>query len=359
MTFSRNQIKNAGKILRDKDFQTVSKVKSAQDILTYWRTIHEDVIRDFHKIVSEKVKKISKDAFVAQRLKRTPSIIAKLKRLENIRLTTMQDIAGIRVVVSNMRELKILLKEIKNSIIHHELKDEDDYVVNPKNSGYRSIHLIYKYKNASKNELNNLLVEIQLRTKLQHTWATAVETMGTYLGTILKFDEGQLKWLNYFSLTSSAFSFLENTPQVSKHKKLSKFDTFELALYEFNYNKIAENLKAFSVLTKFICEQSEEKDKYYLMMLDLKKMLVTIDSFKDGEFELANKKYTDLEKKHLNNPLKQIVLVSTESVHELRDAYPNYFLDTDEFITNMSKVRKSFNRMKHLKTLITLDKIKQ
>lgn len=346
MAYSRNKVKSAGKILRDKEKFSNSKINSAQDVLNYWRTIHEKILEDFRIIVAKKAKEISKEAFVAQRLKRIPSIIAKLKRLENIQLTTMQDIAGIRVVVKNMKELRNFVRVIKESIANHTLKDEDDYINFPKNSGYRSIHLIYKYQAEDNAELNNLLVEIQIRTKLQHTWATAVETMGTYLGTILKFDEGQPKWLNYFSLTSSAFSFLEYTPQVPKHKKLNKIDTFELALYEFNYNKIKNTLEAYSIITDFLSKQNKKNIKYYLIILDINEMKVSIDGFKENEFESANKKYTKLEKENFGNNFKQIVLVSTESINELRDAYPNYFLDTKEFINNMNKIKLTFNRLK-------------
>lgn len=351
MTFSRNQIKKAGKILKDKESYPLSKVKSAEDVLTYWRTIHLKVINDFRELVLDKAKEISADTFVAQRLKRSPSIIAKLIRLGNIQLTTMQDIAGVRVVVKDLRELKLLVEELKQSIVKHQLKSEDDYITHPKESGYRSIHLIYKYNDLTNNETNGLLVEIQIRTKLQHAWATSVETMSAFLGTHLKFDEGQPKWLKYFALTSSAFSFLEHTNQIPKYEKLSKFDTFERALYEFNYNKITEKLTAFSLVADFICDDSDPKNKFYLVMLDIKERMLTIKSYKDGEFDLANKKYTEEERKNAGDSFKQVVLVSTESIHELRDAFPNYFLDTKEFLLKMNGIKKSFTRMKHLKTV--------
>ncbi|MBR7037302.1 hypothetical protein IKI14_05690 [bacterium] len=37
--------------------------------------------------------------------------------------------------------------------------------------------MVYKYQNAYAPEYNGLQIEIQLRTELEHLWATAVETM--------------------------------------------------------------------------------------------------------------------------------------------------------------------------------------
>ena len=58
------------------------------------------------------------------------------------------------------------------------------------------MHLVYKYINPICPDYDGLFVELQIRTRLQHTWATAVETMGTYLEFSLKSSEGPEDWLN-------------------------------------------------------------------------------------------------------------------------------------------------------------------
>ena len=50
-----------------------------------------------------------------------------------------------------------------------------DYIENPKSSGYRSIHYIYKYS-SNIQDYDGLKIELQIRTRLQHSWAMAVET---------------------------------------------------------------------------------------------------------------------------------------------------------------------------------------
>ena len=170
--------------------------------------------------------------------------------------------------------------------------------------------------------------------------------MSTFLGTNLKFGQGQPKWLKYFALTSSAFSFLENTPQVPAYAHLDKKETYRQALYEFRYNLIEENLSAFTTAAQHITKKIEKSDFYHLLTLNIEKRVVNIKSFPKKEFDKANESYTLLERKYSKNNKFQIVLVSTESIKELQSAFPNYFLDTREFLTNMESIKAEYELLK-------------
>jgi putative GTP pyrophosphokinase len=89
----------------------------------------------------------------------------------------MQDIGGLRIVLRELDYVYKMRDSILDSKFLHKLIRQDDYIKNPKKSGYRSLHLVYKYKNKYRTDYDGLQVEIQLRTELQHIWATAVETM--------------------------------------------------------------------------------------------------------------------------------------------------------------------------------------
>jgi hypothetical protein len=130
-----------------------------------------------------------------------PTIINKLRLNPSMKLARMQDIGGVRAVLKTIKDVRDLEREYRNkSHFKHELVNEKDYIESPKNTGYRGIHLIYKYKNNRKKakEYNGLLLELQIRTRLQHAWATAVETMGTFLGQPLKSMDGDKKWFDFF-----------------------------------------------------------------------------------------------------------------------------------------------------------------
>lgn len=345
--YSKNQIKKAGKVFKTFEDKTEDDIKEALKILTYWRSIHGQVIEKFQECLIKKALEIDSNAIIAKRLKRTPSIIKKLRRLNHIQLSTMQDIAGLRVVVNSMPKVLKLVRALQSDGFEQSLINEDNYIDKPKESGYRSSHLIFKFNDPENSELNGLLIEVQVRTEVQHAWATAVEIMGTYLNTQLKFNEGKPKWLKYFALTSSAFSYIEKTNQVEKYKKLNEFDTYSQALYEFRYNKIQEKLSTFSQVSKVICEKKELNGKYNLILLDIKQAHVKIRVFEPKNLDEANVEYTKLESQYTDNDDFQVVLVSTENVKELSVAYPNYFLDTHLFIKKMSIIERRYNKLKN------------
>ncbi|WP_156781546.1 hypothetical protein [Comamonas aquatica] len=75
-------------------------------------------------------------------------------------------------------------------------------------------------------------------------------------------------------------------------------------------------------------------------MLDAKDKNVTITSYGQKRIEQANIDYSVIENSIQNDPDKQVVLVATNSINALRKAYPNYFLDTKEFINALRRVEK-------------------
>ena len=61
-------------------------------------------------------------------------------------------------------------------------------------------------------------------------------------------------------------------------------------------------------------------------------------AFPSKNAEIANQKYLEEEQKTLGDPQKDVVLVSARGIDVLTAAYPNYFLDTRNFITICKKV---------------------
>lgn len=64
-----------------------------------------------------------------------------------------------------------------------------DYIAYPKRNGYRSTHVISRH-DAPEAGLSNLFCETQVRTRLQHAWATALETYDVISRSALKFGGG-------------------------------------------------------------------------------------------------------------------------------------------------------------------------
>jgi hypothetical protein len=56
-------------------------------------------------------------------------------------------------------------------------------------------------------------IEVQIRTRLQHAWATAVESVGLFRGEDLKSNQGNADWLELFRLMSAEFAVAEGCPE--------------------------------------------------------------------------------------------------------------------------------------------------
>lgn len=336
--FSRKKVSKAGNTLITSDPQSAEFIE-AFDLLNHWRACHAYPINTFQATLRQRLRKNNlADAVVAQRLKRTPSILSKLRRNPGMQMARMQDIGGLRAILSNISQVeKITQDYLDEKKLSHELISFDDYINNPKESGYRSFHLIFKYKNHQNPLYNDLCLELQLRTKLQHAWATAVETIGTYLNQSLKSSEGSKEWLDYFKLVSAGFSHLENCPCHSDYQQMSIEEIFSEIKIKTETLDVISKLKSFSIATKAI-ENSTSKGKYHIVILDAKNKSATINSFSQNRLDIANAEYSKIESEIRESLDRQVVLVATDSIKALKKAYPNYFLDTDSFIKSIRKI---------------------
>ncbi|MCK4827815.1 RelA/SpoT domain-containing protein [bacterium] len=314
----------------------------ALQVMNNWRACHNYPVNTFQANLRKKIRDRGfRKSLVVQRLKRVPSIIGKLKRFPAMQLSRMQDIGGLRAIVNTTNQVYVLINDFKASRFQHELLREYDYIKEPKQSGYRCVHLVYKYLNSRAPEYNNLQIEIQFRTKLQHAWATAVETMGTFLQHSLKSSEGPEEWLDFFSMAGSAFAFFEDSPLVYEFKDWTANQITKELIRRESKLRLIDQLKAFRQTIKTF-EERRYNFKYYLLLLKMKERLVKFEGFKTGELDLATDRYLHYENEFGEQTDNQIVLVSGDSFKSLRRAYPNYFLDTHEFINQLQRLFKKY-----------------
>lgn len=113
---------------------------------------------------------------IKTRVKRPDSIIAKLVRqgnpidLDSVR-NNIFDVAGVRVICSFIDDIyrleKLLLSQEDVKLVKRK-----DYIATPKESGYRSLHLVIRtpiYTEAGRQDMN---VEVQMRTIAMDFWAS-------------------------------------------------------------------------------------------------------------------------------------------------------------------------------------------
>jgi len=342
--FSKSKTDLAGDILRNSS--SIEKDKNnALRVLSNWRASHSYPMHIFKKRLKSVSEKIDKSALSAQRLKRVPSIIKKLNRHygENkptMKLTQMQDIAGCRVVMSNVKLANNLYQEyyLKGDLKHKRV-NEKDYIIHPKSDGYRSIHLIYRYSSdKGKKDYNGLLVEVQIRSKLQHLWATAVETVDFFTNQAIKSNEGQKDWADFFKLVSSAFAQFENCPIVPNTPE-NKKELYSLIKKKEEELQVRIKMKHWTnSIRQFDQLKNKTKAQFFLLELDTIQEKLTITSYSKRNEQKAILDYAEAEKRIYGKKEYDVVLVGADTTQDLKKAYPNYFLDTREFLISLDKI---------------------
>ncbi|NTW14579.1 MAG: RelA/SpoT domain-containing protein [Candidatus Moranbacteria bacterium] len=343
---SKEQINKAGASLVSNPNDKV-----ALDLANRWRACHAYPINTFNATLRIKSKAFNESVIVAQRLKRMPTIVDKLKRYPSMKLARMQDIGGLRAVLTSTKCVYELASSYKDTRFRHELVNEKDYIKEPRDEdGYRSIHLIFKYKGANSiaNKYDGLLLELQIRTKLQHIWATAVETMGTFLGQALKARLGDKEWQDFFALVSSAFAISERMPVLPRHRELSKEDIYRAIQKANEELGVLERIKGYAVAVEVISnrpDSSRRGHSYHLVVLNSDARSVQVKSYKKGAVKQALEDYSNIENRALNGEKIEAVLVSAGGpLAVLRQAYPNFFLDIKDFVGKIEDiVRKAKN----------------
>lgn len=312
--------------------------------VNHWRSSHAFPLNTFQVGLRRRALSLDQAIDVAQRIKRLESIHAKLVRgqTSTMRLTQMQDIGGCRVVFGEIENVFKLVEKYKKSgsKFLHKLKNEKDYINHPKADGYRCYHLVYEFNGGHSRTkcYDGLKIEIQIRTRRQHAWATAVEAVGIFTGQALKSNQGDSDWRRFFALMASAIACMERTPCVpgTPDAKLDLMAEIELLERKL---EVCDKLSAYRVTLDYV-QKKLKKAKYYLVKLDFDAKKVSFNTYGAKQSQRANIAYTALERQVKDGQNVQIVLVSVDSLAALRRAYPNYFLDTGFFSDLIREVLK-------------------
>lgn len=336
--YSKRQINDAGHKIIDPNI-TEEERKQALEIIDNWRAAHAYPMHTFAINLKRQVADIE-GAVVVQRIKRLDTICGKLKRFPDMQLYRVQDLGGCRVILPTIDDVYRVKKQLETSRIRHEPKTPKDYIEQPNpNTGYRSVHLIYKYKSDKVKDYNGLMIEIQIRTKLQHLWATAVETVGVFTDNGLKFNQGSEKWIELFKLISALFAIEENTPlpdgvPTDKLELLDRIVDLDTELGAI------DKMRTIGIISKRIGHvKKKAENAYYVLELnrDAKKINIHVFPGALKGLDKATEKYNEIENSKGNQEI-DVVLVAAESYEALVDAYPNYFTNISEFIKTLLNI---------------------
>lgn len=177
---SKSQVKKAGSTIRKcfrGEIDDPDVFQRATEVMDSWRRSHYQPLVTSNNGLRSMARTVSVRAEVTQRLKRRQTILDKLKREPTLDLSRMQDFAGCRAVVDDMDDLRRLEARL---VLNRKPVGYADYIVTPRSSGYRGVHVIVEYQERQ--------VEVQLRTRWMHEWALSAEHYSGILGENLKQD---------------------------------------------------------------------------------------------------------------------------------------------------------------------------
>ena len=207
LPYSKGQIDRAGRtllraLLAREPLPSAAEQAEASAVLEAFREAHRgpmDSVMDQLRssIVTEGLVVLE----LSQRLKRTPTIVDKLRRIPTMKLSSLQDLGGCRAVFATQDEVeRVQARLMANSEARNGRPDTvRDYVAQPRDSGYRAVHLWTRY--------DGLRVEVQLRTLLQHAWALNVEDLSVVTGVDYKSGAGSPEvhdWLRLLSRSNAS-----------------------------------------------------------------------------------------------------------------------------------------------------------
>lgn len=359
--YSGKKVIKAGEKLRDPYLQEEDPgcFSESADIMSYWRFSHESSLEKAFVLVQKLSLKHDKNAIFAKRLKRMVSIVRKLRRFERMQLKNMHDIGGCRAILSNEKRLRKVVRELKKYPEFQVGKGYriDDYIQSPKADGYRSFHLVGKFKDKD-NQIKS--IEVQLRTQIQHYWATAVEIVDLFTGQALKSSLGNQDWKDFFLSVSQQFAIMEGIhlfETLPVNEKLQKYNNEILSnperyaeaclnakKHSFSLNVI-DRLNAFSgslkVIDTKLTELNSSEYGYVLLEIDIPNLKVSSSFFPNDESKDAETAYLKSEKEAAVKEGIVVALVSTSVVGDIKKAYPNYFADSSKFLSYVAIIQKT------------------
>jgi hypothetical protein len=319
--------------------ETAPQIRRAFQIANNWRDAHAYPMRSIRHQLIYYMQNLGLTGITAARLKRMQAIRKKLRRPNfSLNLSQVQDLGGCRAILVSMAEVRTLVGVLRERS-RHELKNEDDYIIAPKIDGYRSHHLMMGFRGRGEKEIyNGRRIEIQIRTRLQHSWATAVEAIGLFRGENLKGDQGSEEWLRFFKLMSAEFAEAEGcsvSPDLpQRNERVTEIRALDKAL---EASATLDNL-SHAVRWAEVSVLPSQRPTHFLIRYDNIARTVEVQPYFAPISAVASYDMAEDIYNKSGEYSENIVLVEVDKLENLTAAYPNYFGDVQLFKSQLKRI---------------------
>lgn len=323
MKISKSRIDKAGRNLAYPGELSIESMKLEEDFDDY-RISHLEPLSSITLEIQGWLHDYGESYYIAQRVKRKPQIVRKLRRL-SVRLTQLQDIGGCRIIVEKNEGVDRLIDFIKKNVENNasfELKRITDYREQGRDqTGYRSAHLLLQRDGRS--------IELQIRSRIQHYWSESIERTSVIYGQHLKEQEGDPVVINYFKHLSDIFYEIESgrDPSVQDKVKLDQMrEQAQTIIYDADRNRIFNSAINEDIVRTLAATQGNEGSLTNWIM---------VFNWNSGEFvtwdivgrntESAKEKYTQYENQFSSDSGFEVVMIGASDIATVRQTHSHYF----------------------------------
>lgn len=325
MEISKSKLDKAGDSIAKEKWKDDDEYLLFDEIIDEYRRKHLEPLTKVMLKLQEWLSEYGRSYYIAQRLKRKPQIIRKLKRF-SVRLSQLQDIGGCRIIFESNDDIDSFIALINmklnkgryftiDRVVDYRDKGRDD-------SGYRAVHII--------GDKDNVKFEIQIRSRIQHYWAESIERTSVVYGYYLKELEGDKVVLDYFKTTSNIFHDIESKrrPTNDQINELDELRTHsERIIRESDKRNIFDSFVNEAFIQAMISRESSLRGSFQNWMI--------VFNWNTGAFnywevisrnsEEAIKKYAEYEKKWKANDGYEVVMIGSSDVSTIRQTHSHYF----------------------------------
>ncbi|MBB3560137.1 ppGpp synthetase/RelA/SpoT-type nucleotidyltransferase [Rhizobium sp. BK512] len=325
MMYSKAKIDKAGSVLSKPPTEITEESIELEYAFDDFRKRHLAPLSELTLDIQKMLTEYGGRYYIAQRLKRKPQILRKLNRF-SVRLTQLQDIGGLRIIVDKNTDVDNLIVFLEQKIQQQKslyLKKKTDYREKGRDvTGYRSVHLII--------ESGKLNLELQIRSKIQHYWAESIERTSVIYGYLLKEQEGDTNVINYFKELSDIFFEMEAGRLPSVRQKLSLNALREVA------EKIIKNSDRGNVLAGYVNDdiiktliEIEAKNpnglNNWILVFDWSSGNFVTWDVVGRDPATAVETYIKYEKQYTEDRKFEVVLIGSSDIATVKQTHSHYF----------------------------------
>jgi len=150
--------KNGFKTLYPGEYYRIKRMLEDRALMT------RNYLRNIKELLLDYFKEKDVEAIISFRIKSEYSIFNKSLSYKNKRKASnysdIKDVAALRIIVDTVEQC-YLIEDMLKDLWKHDDEERDDYIANPKPTGYQSIHTLFFIE-------EDFPLEVQIRTKVMH-----------------------------------------------------------------------------------------------------------------------------------------------------------------------------------------------